>query len=398
MKIIYHINSLYNPGGMERVVLNKATWLDARGHEVCVVTTDQDGRPTFYEFSETIRLVDLGINYSADKGKNIFAHIVSFLKKKRLHKKRLRDFLMQEKADIVDTLYPGESSFIPSIKDGSKKVIELHQNKFFHRQYANKGLKGAIDRWREWMDVRMVSKFDKFVVLTEEDRGYWENLPNIAVIPNAANVKDEGRMVTNTESTNGHEDRKTKDEERSGGRVIAVGRLDYQKSFDRLIQVWELVCRQTEDWVLDIYGQGEWQEMLQQMIDERGLGERCHLRGTTNNIWKEYAESDMIVMTSHYEGLPMVMIEAMACGLPAVSFDFKCGPKDVIQQGVNGYCVKDGDIAGTAETIVKVMKDDELRQALSKEARKVAEKYSEESVMQKWQMLFDNLVNPNSAV
>lgn len=417
MKIIYHINSLYNPGGMERVVLNKATWLDAHGYEVCIVTTDQDGRPAFYDFPKSIRMVDLGINYSADKGKNIFAHIVSYLKKKRLHKKRLRDFLLQEKAYIVDTLYPGESSFIPSIKDGSKKVIELHQSKFFHRQYANKGLKGLIDRWREMMDVRMVSRFDKFVVLTEEDRGYWGELPNIAVIPNAAKgTKDERltpRMITNADATkdeermadatNGHEGRMvTKDEwqmpRKTGGRVIAVGRLDYQKSFDRLIQVWELVCRQTEDWVLDIYGQGEWKEMLQQMIDERGLGERCHLRGTTNNIWKEYAESDMIVMTSHYEGLPMVMIEAMACGLPAVSFDFKCGPKDVIQQGVNGYCVKDGDIAGMAEAIVKVVKDDELRQALSREARKVAKKYSEESVMQKWQMLFDNLVSGNSAV
>lgn len=374
MKIIYHINSLYNPGGMERVVLNKATWLDAHGYEVCIVTTDQNGRPTFYDFPKSIRIVDLDINYSADKGKNIFAHIVSYLKKKRLHEKRLKELLMIEKADIVDTLYPGESSFIPSIKDGSKKVIELHQSRFFHRQYANKGLKGLIDRWREKQDMGMVSRFDKFVVLTEEDKGFWGILPNISVIPNAAIVPDEYLCNVNTK------------------RVIAVGRLDYQKSFDRLIQVWELVCQRIKDFVLDIYGQGEWQDMLQQMIEERGLSERCHLRGTTNNIWKEYAESDMIVMTSHYEGLPMVMIEAMACGLPAVSFDFKCGPRDVIEQGVNGYYVKDGDIAGMAEIMVKVMEEDELRCSLSKEARKVREKYSEERIMKMWVKLFEDLV------
>ena len=361
------------------MVLNKAVWLDAHGYEVCIVTTDQDGRPAFYDFPKSIRMVDLGINYSADKGKNIIAHIFSFLKKKRLHERRLREFLIKEKADIVDTLYPGESSFIPTIKDGSKKVIELHQSKFFHRQYANKGLKGLIDRWREMQDVRMVSQFDKFVVLTEEDRGYWGDLKNIIAIPNAAQIEN-GKLKIENES---NERRKTKDEGRKTkkGRVIAVGRLDYQKSFDR----------RTKGWVLDIYGQGEWHDMLESMIKEHGLSERCHLKGTTNNIWKEYEESDILVMTSHYEGLPMVMIESIACGLPTISFDFKCGPKDVICQGKNGYYVEDGDLEKMAQTLIKVMEDDELRASLSKEARKVREKYSEERIMGMWTNLFDEL-------
>lgn len=366
MKLIYQINSLYNPGGMERVVLNKATWLSTHGWEVIIVTTDQGGRPTFYEFPEQIRLHDLGINYSADKGKNIVAHIFSYLKKKQLHKKRLTEFLMAEKADIVDTLYPGESSFIPSIKDGSKKVIELHQSKFFHRQYANKGLKGLIDRFRELMDVRMVKKFDRFVVLTEEDKGHWGNLPNIEVIPNAA-IVPEGFISDCT-----------------ARRVIAVGRLDYQKSFDRLIDAWSIVCGRSKKWILDIYGQGEWREMLQAKIDGYGIVDRCRLRGTTANIYQEYADSSILVMSSHYEGLPMVMIEAMACGLPSVSFDFKCGPKDVIDNGVNGVIVHDGDIAGLADALLRLMNSDAERKAMSIEAQKVMTKYSEETIMNKW--------------
>lgn len=374
MKLIYHINSLYNPGGMERVVLNKATWLVKHGYEVEIVTTDQGERPTFYEFPQEIKLHDLGINYSEDKGKNIFAHIVSYLKKRKLHKKRLTAYLMEAKADIVDTLYPGESSFIPSIKDGSKKVIELHQSKFFHRQYANKGLKGFIDRMRERADVRMVSKFDKFVVLTEEDRGYWGKLPNIETIPNAANVPA------------GHIS------DCSAKRVIAVGRLDYQKSFDRLIQAWKLVCADTDEWILDIYGQGEWKEMLQGMIEENGLNGRCCLKGTTNDIWTEYENSSVFVMSSHYEGLPMVMIEAMSCGLPAVSFDFKCGPKDVINDGVNGLIVPDGDIEGLAKALRQLIKHEDTRKAMSLEAQKVAEKYSEEKIMQQWENLFVRII------
>ena len=374
MKLIYQINSLCNPGGMERVVLNKARWLSEHGWEIMIVTTDQRGRPTFYSFPDAIKLVDLDINYSEDKEKNVFAQTLSFLKKRRLHKKRLTELLMKEKADIVDTLYPGESSFIPSIKDGSKKVIELHQNKYFHRQYANKGLKGMIDRIRELMDVRMVKKFDSFVVLTEEDRGYWENLGNMEVIPNAA-IVPEG-FVSDC----------------SAKRVIAVGRLDFQKSFDRPIDAWKIVCDNGIDWSLDIYGQGEWKEMLQSKIDAYGIGDSCHLRGTTTNIWQEYASSSMLVMSSHYEGLPMVMIESMSCYLPALSFDFKCGPKDVIDNGVNGLIVKDGDIKGLAEAIISLTRDRELLTLMSERAREVKEKYSEEKIMEKWSELYSKLI------
>ena len=101
MKLIYQINSLCNPGGMERVVLNKASWLVEHGWEVVIVTTDQKNRPTFYTFPEAIRLIDLGINYSEDKKKNVLTQTLSFLKKRRLHKKRLTEVLLREKADLV---------------------------------------------------------------------------------------------------------------------------------------------------------------------------------------------------------------------------------------------------------------------------------------------------------
>lgn len=374
MKLIYHINSLCNPGGMERVVLNKATWFVRHGYEVEIVTTDQSGKPTFYEFPKEVKLVDLGINYSEDRGKNVFAHILSYLKKRRIHRNRLTEYLMAAKADIVDTLYPGESSFIPDIKDGSIKVIELHQSRFFHRQYANKGIKGVIDRMREMADVRMVSRFDKFVVLTEEDRRYWGNLVNIVTIPNAA-------IVPAGHISDG-----------SAKRVIAAGRLDYQKGFDRLIQAWKVVCDKCEDRTLDIYGQGEWKDMLQSMIDSCGLGGRCRLMGTTGDIWSEYESSSIFVMSSHYEGLPMVMIEAMSCGLPAVSFDFKCGPKDVIMDGVNGLIVPDGNIQGLAEALLRMIEDEDARRAMSAEAIKVADKYDEETIMHKWQDCYRSIL------
>lgn len=375
MKILYQIHSTYNPGGMERVLLNKVRYfIEEKGWEVVVVTTDQHSRPSFYPFPEGVRMIDLGVNYSDDNGKPFHKKLFGYFRRRLEHRKRLASLLEQERPDIVDCFYPGESSFVPSLKDGSRKVMELHQSKLFHHQYNRSGLMGLADKVRARMDERMVRKFDRFVVLTQEDMQMWGEMPGIRVIPNAANFIAE------------------KYSDCSAKRVIAVGRLDYQKSFDRLIQVWEKVHQQMPDWRLDIFGQGEWQEMLLGMIDERGLQETVKLNGPTKNIGQEYSESSMIVMSSHYEGFPMVMIEAMACGLPAVSFDFKCGPRDIIKEGENGLVVSDGDIDGLAEAMVTLMRDYGLRRKMGENAKRVVESFSEAKVMDKWVRLYEETI------
>lgn len=376
MKIIYCTHSTYNSGGMERVLLNKVTYLSALPEwEVSVVTTDQHQRPSFYPFPEKVRMTDLEINYSDDNDKGIWKKITSYLCKRKEHKRKLTALLLKEKPDIVVSLYPSESSFIPDIKDGSKKVLELHFNKFFRIQYGRKGIIGLIDRWRTRQDERIVRRFDKFVVLTNEDKGYWGGLPNIEVIPNAAiHVSKNYSEVKNK-------------------RVIAVGRLDYQKGFDRLIQAWKLVQHtgRFSDWKLDIFGQGEWREMLQQMIDKQGLQNTVKINPPTNAILNEYVHSSLLVMSSNYEGFGMVLVEAMSCGVPVISFDCKCGPKDIIQPGINGLLVPNGDIQALADAMMKVMEDEAYRKMLSLNARKVVDTYSEQAVMSQWILLFTSI-------
>ena len=376
MKIIYCTHSTYNPGGMERVLLNKVTYLSALPEwEVSVVTTDQHQRPSFYPFPEKVRMTDLEINYSDDNDKGIWKKITSYLCKRKEHKRKLTALLLKEKPDIVVSLYPSESSFIPDIKDGSKKVLELHFNKFFRIQYGRKGIIGLIDRWRTRQDERIVRRFDKFVVLTNEDKGYWGGLPNIEVIPNAAiHVSKNYSEVKNK-------------------RVIAVGRLDYQKGFDRLIQAWKLVQHigRFSDWKLDIFGQGEWREMLQQMIDKQGLQNTVKINPPTNAILNEYVHSSLLVMSSNYEGFGMVLVEAMSCGVPVISFDCKCGPKDIIQPGINGLLVPNGDIQALAYAMMVMMADEAYRKMLSQNARKVVDTYSEEAVMAQWIRLFTSI-------
>ena len=369
--------SLYNPGGMERVLLNKVRYLrEKMGWDVLVVTTDQHGRPTFYPFPEGVRVIDLGINYTDDNGKNPVFKTLGYLRRRRKHRKALAELLLRERPDIVDSLYPSESSFIPAIKDGSKKVLELHFNKFFRLQYGRSGLLGLADRLRTRQDERIVRRFDSFVVLTEEDKGYWGNLPNISVIPNAAITSEARRSDC------------------SAHRVIAVGRLDYQKGFDRLIEAWSIVKKNPEysDWRLDIFGQGEWKEMLEDMIIRKGLSDSAMLNKPTNSINEEYSKSSMIVMTSHYEGFGMVLVEAMLCGVPAIAFNCKCGPKDIIDDGRNGLLVPEGDVPALADAMKKLMRDEALRQKMGAEALKIRDKYSEERVMDSWVRLFESLV------
>lgn len=376
MKLVYCHRCIYNPGGMERVMLAKIAWLVCHGYEVTIVTTDQKGLPPYFPVPEGVKVTDLGINYADDNDKNPLLKILGYLRRRRLHRKRLTDYLMRERPDITISLYPCESSFIPDIKDGSKKILELHFNKFFRIQYGRSGILGLIDRIRTRSDEKLVRKFDKFVVLTEEDASYWGALPNLEVIPNAALMQApaNARVL-------------------GSKRVIAVGRLDFQKGFDRLIEAWALIpATLRKEWRLDIFGQGEWLHMLNEMIYRKGLQESAKINPPTKNIREEYLSSAFLAMSSHWEGLPMVLIEAMTLGLPAVSFGFKCGPKDVIENGVNGLVVPEDDIPALAKGMQTLMEDPDLLERMSAEALHISEKYTEDHIMSQWESCFKSIL------
>jgi len=376
MKLVYCHADVYNPGGMERVLLNKLRWWVQRGgYELMVVTTDQHGRPPFYEFPPEVRMVDLGINYKDDNGKNPIAKTLGYLRKRKKHREALTELLMREKPDAVISLYPSESSFIPDIPDGSVKMLELHFNKMFRLQYNRKGLLGLADRIRTKQDEKLVRRFDNFIVLTRQDAEMWGDLPNLSVMPNAA--------VTMPHIPHKY----------GNHRVIAVGRLDYQKGFDRLLDAWALLPKQLrKTWKLDIFGQGEWEEKLKNQIKTLGIGDSAAVNKPTNQIFNEYATSDFLVMTSHYEGFPMVMIEAMACGLPTVCFDFLCGPRDIIANGINGLIVPEGDLQAFANAMQRLMEKPEELEHMSAQATKISEVYSQNTIMKRWELFITDQV------
>ena len=373
MKIIYCIAGTCHSGGMERVLANKANYLTGHGYEVVIVTTDQQGLPPFFPLAEQIRCIDLGINYEENNGKPFANKLLHYPLKQYRHQKRLAAILKREKPDITVSMFCNDAGFITRINDGSKKVLEIHFSKFKRLQYNRKGLWRLADLWRSKQDEKTVRRFDKFVVLTEEDKGYWGNLPNITVIPNA-----------NTFATSQAAALENK-------KVIAIGRYTYQKGFERLIEAWNILSPGFPGWKLDIIGNGEERDKLQDLIHAYHLDGQVTLVSPTKSIDKVYLDASVLVMSSRYEGLPMVLLEAQAFGLPIVSFACKCGPKDIVANGETGFLVEENDIEGLARQLVKVMKDKNLRKQMGRKAKEASLRYAEDAVMAKWTALFDSL-------
>lgn len=373
MKIIYCIAGTCHSGGMERVLANKANYLVRHGYEVVIVTTDQRGLPPFFPLDGQIRCIDLGINYEENNGKPFANKLLHYPLKQYRHKKRLAAILEQEKPDVTISMFCNDAGFITRINDGSKKVLEIHFSKFKRLQYNRKGLWRLADLWRSRQDEKTVRRFDKFVVLTEEDKGYWGNLPNITVIPNA-----------NTFATSQAAALENK-------KVIAIGRYTYQKGFERLIEAWNILSPGFPGWKLDIIGNGEERDKLQDLIHAYHLDGQVTLVSPTKSIDKVYLDASVLVMSSRYEGLPMVLLEAQAFGLPIVSFACKCGPKDIVANGETGFLVEENDIEGLARQLVKVMKDKNLRKQMGRKAKEASLRYAEDAVMAKWTALFDSL-------
>ena len=372
MKIVYFIEGTFNSGGIERIVIEKANWLSLKGHDVTIITSEQNGRSDFFPL-KGVKRIDMDLMFTNIPENNF---INKFFRRKKLlakEKELIIKYINKLSPDIVISTFRYEKNILPKIKDKSKKIVEIHFSRWFRLQRNRKGIGGLIDRFLTWQDIRNLSQYDKFICLTEEDKQHWKGIKNIDVINNFIELKTKtpAPLLNN--------------------KCIAVGRLVYQKGFDRLIEIWKEVHKKYPEWKLTIYGDGPLKGKLNKMISECRLKDVIKICEPTKEIYEKYLESSILLMTSHYEGLPMVMLEAMEAGLPIVSFDFKCGPKDVIQEGENGFIIKDGDIIKMAEAIGKLIESQDLRSTLGKNSFKMAKKYSKEAIMAQWENLFMNL-------
>ncbi len=373
-KIVYLTPALYMAGGVERVLTLKANYFAEHfDYDITIILTDGQGKPLFYPLSDKVKVINLDINFEELWTCSFVKKVFIYLKKQRQYKKRVREELMSLRPDITISLLRREINFINDIKDGSRKIGELHVNRANYRNFeagdANFIKKTFAKFWMRSL-VSKLKMLDHFVILTHEDRQAWPELSNVSVIP------DPLSFVSTQQSS------------LTEKRVIAVGRYVYQKGFDLLLQAWALVEKQYPDWQLAVFGDGDRTSYEQQMKDLKIDGSRCHLNGPTTNIQQEYANSSLFVFSSRFEGFGMVLVEAIACGLPVVSFACPCGPKDIVCDGEDGLLVENGNVEALASAMSRVMSDEALRLSMSQAGKQNVLRFSMEQIAERWKAFF----------
>ena len=377
MKIAYCIPGLYNSGGMERVLTLKANYFaDVLGYDVIVVLTEGKGKDYYYKLSSRIKVINLDINFDSTYGLPIYIRVFKQIAKERLFKKKLKDTLFYEKPDITISLLRREINFLTSIKDGSIKIGEIHFGRDNFRTLEEYRLPQSVRIFlaKRWINsfIKKVKKLDSFVVLTHEDKEKWSELNNITVIHNPLTFYP------------------SEISDCSSKQVIAAGRYVPIKRFDHLIEAWAIVSQKHIDWTLQLYGAGN-REQYQSLMEKYQL-RNCFINPPAPDIEQKYCDSSIFVLSSKNEGFGKVIIEAMACGVPPVSYDCPCGPKDIITDQEDGLLVESGNISMLAEKIIYLIENEEIRKEMGQSARIKSQQFLIDNIGKKWDELFNHLL------
>ena len=375
--IAYCIPSLDHSGGMERVLTAKANYLaDQLGYDVSIIITDDKGTKPYFPLSDIVHVVQLDVNIDNLWQYPTWKRFYLYKKKMRIYQRRLDQCLNFLKPDITISLLRREINFLTKIHDGSAKVGEIHFGRYKYREANFAFLPNFVNQWitNRWMAQldKNVKRLERFVVLTHEDATYWKGMKNLTVIPNPITINQ--RQQTNGQSK----------------QVISVGRYTNQKGFDLLISAWKTVNKKHPDWMLNIYGGGN-RDAYQKQIDELGLTNVIKCNGPVSNIAEKYQESSIFVLSSRFEGLPLVLMEAMAIGVPPVAFTCPCGPRDIIHDGEDGILCENGNIEKMAEGICQLIENTPLRLEMGKKAAQNIQRYAIDNIMKQWDELFQEI-------
>ena len=359
MKLMYFLPLLSTAGGQERTLIDKANWLVEKGHEVLFVTFENDGAVA-YSLQEKVRHVDLACPYFLIYRLPFVRRFYAALKIKRLFRHKMEE--------TVNAFHPDVVGNIPI-------VIESHLACGY--EAVARGLtEKLIDFFIPPMDA--IRKSDLLIALTEGDANQWRKYHHhVYVIPNPLTCyPEDSPHIKQTE-----------------GRIICVGRLSPQKRFDRLINAFALIADKYPNWYIDIFGegQGQGQLILKQLITEIGLERRVRICPPVRDIYSEYQCSQFLVLSSDFEGFGLVIIEAMACGIPVVATDCPYGPSEIIDDGKSGLLAKMDvkDLAGKMEWMIT---HNEERKLMGQNAHQAAARYRKEIIMPQWEEAYLSVI------
>lgn len=379
MKIVYCLNSIRGLGGVQRVTIVKVNALaNIDGNEVYVVVTDNKHATLVSELSPKVHLIDLDINYfRGDRDRSKIANIIVYKQKMRKHRKALEAFLRNLKPDIVVSVGGFEKYMLLSMRKRTWKVVrEFHFVKNYRKDHCQTWFDRVQATLTDFYDFHFKEKkYDKIVILTDEDKETnWEGWRNVVVIPNPVSY------ICNDPST------------LTDKCIAYAGRFDPIKNCRSMVNAFRIVAQRHPDWILKLYGEGNEYQSLKNQISELGLENNVLLMGFTKDIMNAYRQSSISLLSSLSEGFALVIVEAMECGVPVVSYQCPYGPKDLISEGEDGFLVPVGDEQMMADRICTLIEDEQLRRRMGVAAKEKAKLYHLDIIIDRWMQLFNDLV------
>ena len=380
LKIVYITPSIHTADGAARVLTMKANYFAEHfGYDITILLTEGKGLPFFYHVSDKIKITNYDLNFEQLWNCPFWKKFFIYIPKQIRYKKLIKKELMRIRPDITISLLRREINFLNDIHDGSKKIGEFHVHRDNYRNFKDEKSNFFMNLFAKFWSRQLLNnlkKLDRFVVLTDKDRESWVELNNVVTIPNPSPFMP-STVSTLTEK-----------------RVIAVARYSHEKGIDLLLQAWAQVEKRTEEWRLEVFGDGD-TTAFNALIDKLGIDRsRCLLNGRTSDIEQEYLKSSIAVCSSRFEGFGMVIIEAMACGLPVVSFDCPWGPRSIIKDGEDGFLVENGNVEKLANALVSLIQDNNKRNNIAKNAVQSVKRFQMDKIANQWKQLFESVI-PN---
>lgn len=377
-KIVICTPALYSAGGVERVVSVKANYFaDILNYDVTIIVTEGHGSNSFFQLTPKVKVINLGLRFEELWNITFVRKVFLYLYKQRRYKKLLTEELMRIRPDITITTLRREINFICDINDGSYKIGELHLSRKNYRLIDSSKtnlLKWLFSRWWQRRIVDHLQRLDRFVVLTQNATLEWPELQNVKLIPDPLSISPNKQSLL------------------SSKRIITIGRYSFEKGWDLLLRIWALVEKEYKDWQLDVYGMGDPTPYVR-MLDNLSIDKkRCHLNASLVSVEEGYLRSSILVQPSRTEGFGLVIVEAMACGLPVIAFDCENGPRSILTDGEEGYLIPAFDVELFADRLKKLMSDENLRRNMGDKGQKKSQCYHIDSIGRQWKQLFDDLM------
>lgn len=362
MRLLYLVPSVNQAGGVAKVLATKTDYfIQNFGYEVHIMTQNKGYETPFFEFNAQIVWHDI-----ERKG-----HFLSAI---YTYKKQLQTIISQVQPDSIIVADNGLKGYlVPSlIGKNLPLVFESHGSKYVNeRPFTFPFLSRLWFRIGVFLKEWGAKTFDAFVVLNKESAQEW-NSKNSMIIANPLSFKSDVAAPLDAK------------------KVLAVSRNSYEKGLDRVLEIWSLLIQKHPDWELDIYGTLSPEKNLIPLANALGIGSSVRFYPPVSEVATLYANASVLVMTSRSEGLGLVLLEAMAFGLPCVAYDCPVGPRSIITDGVNGFLVEDGNVDAFVERLVLLFEDEKLRKSMGENAQKSMASYELNAIMNQWKALFDS--------